>query len=111
MTPPDRRRAPRRDPQGTDAVARLRLRTGRELGVVNIGATGALVETDGRLLPGTWVEVHVITVDGRELVRSRVVRAYVSDVSAERIVYRGALAFDRHLEIAGYPVVSHMRSC
>jgi hypothetical protein len=80
---------------------RLRLRTGRELDVLNIGAGGVLVETAVRLLPGTWVDVHVITVNGRELVRSRVVRAFVSGVSADRILYRGALAFDRFVELAG----------
>jgi hypothetical protein len=95
----DHRRAPRHVPAASDPVARLRLRTGRELDVLNIGAAGVLVETGGRLLPGTWVEVHVITVDGRELVRSRVVRAFVSSVSADRILYRGALAFDRFVRL------------
>ena len=103
MTPVERRRAPRRVPEAGEAAARLRLRTGRELAVVDIAAVGALVETDGRLLPGTWVEVHVMTVDGRELVRSRVVHAYVSDLSADRIVYRGALAFDRFVAVAMSP--------
>jgi len=68
--------------------------------VVDVGATGALVETDGRLLPGTFADVHVMAADGRELVRSRVVRAFVWSLSADRIVYRGALAFERHIELA-----------
>jgi hypothetical protein len=96
----ERRRTARRVPLADDAVARLRLRTGRELAVVDVGANGALVETDGRLLPGTCVDVHVMTVDGRELVRSRVVRAFVWTLCADRIVYRGALAFERHIELA-----------
>ena len=101
MTPPgDRRRTPRRAPDTDEPIARLRLRTGRELTVVDVAATGALVETDRRLLPGTGVDVHVMTTDGRELVRSRVVRAFVWKLSADRIVYRGALAFERHMELA-----------
>ena len=95
----ERRRTPRWIPHPSEPVARLRLRAGRELQVVNVGRAGALVEADGRLLPGTCVDVHVMTVDGRELVRSRVVRAYVSELSAERIVYRGALAFERQVEV------------
>jgi hypothetical protein len=96
----ERRRTPRRVPQVGDAVARLRLRTGRELAVVDVGESGAFVETEGRLLPGTFVDVHIMTVDGRQLVRSRVVRAFVWTLSADRIVYRGALAFERHIELA-----------
>ena len=96
----ERRRAPRRIPHASEPTARLRLRTGRELRVVDVAATGALVETEGRLLPGTGVDVHVMTPDGRELVRSRVVRAFVWSVGADRIVYRGALAFERHIELA-----------
>jgi hypothetical protein len=100
----ERRRAHRREPNDDEPIARLRLRAGRELTVVNVGATGALVETEGRLLPGTCVDVHVITGDGRQLVRSRVVRAFVSTLAADRIIYRGALAFDRWVDIApGYP--------
>jgi hypothetical protein len=96
----ERRRMPRRVPHPSEPVARLRLRTGRELQVIDVGAAGALVESDGRLLPGTCVDVHVMTLDGRELVRSRVVRAFVSQLSADRIVYRGALAFERCVELA-----------
>jgi hypothetical protein len=41
-----------------------------------------------------------MTTEGRELVRSRVVRAFVWSLWADRIVYRGALAFERHIELA-----------
>jgi hypothetical protein len=100
----ERRRTPRRTPHASEPTAWLRLRTGRELAVVDVAATGALVETEGRLLPGTGVDVHVMTTEGRELVRSRVVRAFVWSLSAERIVYRGALAFERQMELAsGHP--------
>jgi hypothetical protein len=96
----ERRRTPRRVPDASEPLARLRLRTGRELMAVDVAAGGALVETEGRLLPGTCVDVHVMTADGRELVRSRVTRAFVWSVGADRIVYRGALAFERHIELA-----------
>ena len=53
-----------------------------------------------RLLPGTHVEVHLVTADGRVLIRSRVVRAYVCLVTRDRIEYRGALAFERLVSTA-----------
>ena len=61
---------------------------------MEISDTGALVESTARLLPGTHVEVHVITRDGRTLVRSRVTRAWVFAVAADAVAYRAALAFD-----------------
>jgi hypothetical protein len=90
----ERRAATRRVPDVDDTLARLRLRAGRELSVVEISDTGALVETSGRLLPGTHVEVHVVTRDGRTLVRSRVTRAWVFAVAADALRYRAALVFD-----------------
>jgi hypothetical protein len=91
----ERRRACRREPAGDEPLSRARLRTGRDLSVVNVSNTGVLVEGAARLLPGTHVDVHVVTRDGRVLVRSRVTRAYVWAVSADAVSYRGALAFDR----------------
>jgi len=76
------------------------MRTGRELAVVNVSNTGALVESATRLLPGTHVDVHVVTTDGRVLIRSRVTRAHVSALSADSVSYRGALTFERAVETA-----------
>jgi hypothetical protein len=87
-----------------EPLARLRLRAGREISLVDISASGALVEGDTRLLPGTHVDVHVVTTNGRVLVRSRVVRAFVSAVAGDRITYRAALAFERHVDVPGYLV-------
>ena len=103
--PRDRRHAARRVPGELEPLARFRLRGGREVAVVDLSASGALVEGDVRLLPGTHVDVHVVTVHGRVLVRSRVMRAFVSAVCSERVSYRSALAFDRHIDVAaGYPI-------
>ena len=59
-----------------------------------------------RLLPGTRVDVHLMTQDGRLLVRSRVVRAFVCHVAPQQIRYRGALAFETPVQTAviGYPM-------
>jgi hypothetical protein len=62
--------------------------------VVNISPFGALLEGGSRLLPGTHIDVHVITRQGRVLVRARVVRASVCRLRADAVVYEGAIAFD-----------------
>ena len=97
----ERRRASRRMPEAVEALSRMRLRAGRELHVIDVSASGALVEGDTRLLPGTHVDVHVVTAGGRVLVRSRIVRAFVSAVWSDRVLYRGALAFDHPVDVGG----------
>src|SRR5262249_21106962 len=90
----DRRRAPRRSPDQRDTLARVRLRGGRELTVDNISPHGALLEGESRLLPGTHIDIHVTTRQGRVLVRGRVMRAQVYRITADRVSYRSALSFD-----------------
>ena len=104
----DRRSVERRVPHGDEPICRVRLRTGRELSVIDVSNGGALVE-GARLLPGTHLDVHVTTRDGRVLVRSRVVRAYVAALRADGIRYRGALAFEGAVDTscaAGYAMPS-----
>jgi hypothetical protein len=102
----ERRRTARRSPDAREPLSRMRLRAGRELTVVDVSASGALVEGPTRLLPGTHVDVHVVTRQGRVLVRSRIVRAYVCGVRADAVCYRGALAFERLVDTAaaGYAI-------
>lgn len=95
----ERRRAARRLPVHGEPALFLRLRTGLELSVIDISSIGALIEGTVRLLPGTHVEVHVMTTDGRVLVRCRILRAYVFDLRSDLIRYRGALAFVRPLNL------------
>lgn len=93
------RRSRRRAAAVDEPLSRVRLRAGRELLVLDASPGGVLVEGDVRLLPGTHVDVHVVTLEGRQLVRSRVVRAYVCHLSASAVAYRGALAFERSIDI------------
>jgi len=102
----DRRAVPRRAPAPNETLARMRLRTGRELTVVDIGDRGVLLEGTARLLPGTHVEVHVVTREGRTLVRSRVTRAWVYTVAADILQYRAALVFDLSVNTAPSWVVA-----
>ena len=90
----ERRRAIRRCPAASDPLSRARLRTGPEVLVTEISDVGAFVRTNARLLPGTHVDVHLMTTSGRVLRRARVVRAAVGRLEATGIEFRVALAFD-----------------
>jgi hypothetical protein len=85
--------------QGDEPLSRARLRTGGQLCVLDASAWGALAETTERLLPGRSLDVHIISADGRVLVRSRVARAFVSRLDADTIQYRAALAFERAIDV------------
>ena len=94
----ERRRAVRRCPAAGDPLSRARLRTGSEVLVTEISDIGAFVRTNARLLPGTHVDVHLMTMSGRVLRRARVVRAAVGSLDATGIEFRVALAFDAPLD-------------
>ena len=108
----ERRRGVRRIPQPDETLARVRLRTGRELAVINISPSGALVEGATRLLPGTHADVHIVTRHGRTLVRTRIVRCVVWRLQADVVCYRTGLAFETSVdtEADGYPVPAESRA-
>ena len=84
-------------PEEDEPLSRVRMRAGSQLTVLDVSNAGALLEGASRFLPGTHIDVHIVTAEGRTLVRSRIVRAYVSQVEADRMQYRAAVAFDRHV--------------
>ena len=96
MRPDDseRRLAARRTPQPEEALSRVRLRLGRELIVIDISSSGVFLEGLTRLLPNTHTDIHIVTRNGRVLVRARVVRALVWRLERDKVCYRTALAFD-----------------
>lgn len=100
MRPPERRLVSRRTPLDDDPLRHIRLRGGKDGLVIDISSVGALVEGPARLLPGTGIEVQLATTIGRIIVRCRVVRSYVSGVSAEQVRYRGALRFEHAVNVA-----------
>jgi hypothetical protein len=103
---PERREADRRPPGDGEPLGRIRLRTGREVTVIDVSDSGVLVEGTTRLLPGTHVDAHVITMAGRLLVRSRVIRAWVSALDKDGVRYRTALGFQQRVDTSdpGYGV-------
>jgi hypothetical protein len=96
----EHRKTSRRIPSREEPLSRIRLRTGREMSVVDVSNSGLLAEGPVRLLPGTHVDVHVVARDGRVLVRSRVVRCWIAALQADAVSYRAALAFERCIDAA-----------
>ena len=101
----ERRRAVRRIPGESDPLSRARLRTGPELAVTEISDVGASVRTTARLLPGTHVDVHLMTLGGRVLRRARVARAAVRAIDTTGIAFQVALAFDSPVDSSARRVV------
>src|SRR4051812_25700433 len=95
----DRRSASRRVVGVDEPLCRARLRTGGQLLVLDACAWGVLAETTERLLPGRHLDVHVVSVQGRVLVRSRVARTFVARLEADAVHYRAALSFDRAIDV------------
>ena len=94
--PTDRRRSPRRHSLEEHGIVSVRVRPGQDVGLIDISATGALVESAQQLRPGTSVEVQVVAEARRASLRGRVVRCTVAGLQATGVRYRGAIGFDRH---------------
>lgn len=75
----------------------VKLLPGRPTTLVDLSECGALVESETRLLPGTCVEVHLLSAGLPAVhLRARVVRCAVSALPRGRAVqYRAGLSFER----------------
>ena len=104
----ERRRAMRRSVSVDEPLAHARLRTGAQLRVVEASSWGALIETTERLLPGRHLDVHVVSAEGRILVRCRVARAFVVRLDPDAVHYQAAFAFERAIDVrtSGYGLPS-----
>ena len=93
----ERRTAPRltRDHVGDDFRVSL---AGHPAAVLNVSASGILIEIPRRLCPGNAIDVFVHSGRGRRTLRALVVRSYVQSI-APHPVYRAALHFERELEL------------
>jgi hypothetical protein len=104
----ERRVAARRRTVGEHGIERARVRPGREAAVIDVSTGGILIETLHRLLPGTTIELQLTLADRCTSVRGRVLRSTVACLRHGRILYRGAIAFERPLaplpETDGYAV-------
>lgn len=90
-----------RCPAGDFAWLRaVRLRPRVEVVLMELSSGGALVETATRLRPGMKTVLQLTTRSGELRASGGVVRAWVSDIVPDRgVLYRGALRFDRPIDL------------
>ena len=93
----ERRAAPRHALVEEHAILGLRIRPGYDASLLDISASGVLVQCVHRLLPGTSIELQLMTQEQRVPVRGAVVRCVVARLRPSAIWYCGAIAFDRRL--------------
>ena len=93
----DRRKARRHNEEKAHGIVSARVRPGHDAKVIDVSASGALIETHHRLLPGTVVDLKVERDCGCTAVRARVLRCAVFRVRPSYVCYRGAIGFERHL--------------
>jgi PilZ domain-containing protein len=92
----DRRDAPRHRRAEEHRVLTLRIRPGHHARTIDVSASGVLVETQCRLLPGRAVELQMETERQHLSVRGRVVRCAVVRLRPA-VCYRGAIVFEQRL--------------
>ena len=95
----------RRCPAAGEPLSWARLRTGTQLAVIDLSDHGALVESSARLLPGTHLDLHLMSAAGRILQRARVARAFVARLDASAVSFLVALAFDAPVDTSPPRVV------
>lgn len=93
----ERRRTVRLTSAAEHGVRFIRIRPGHGATLIDVSASGALIETHRRLLPGSLVELQMETDHHKTNVRGVVVHCFVSRVGPACVSYRGAIEFDRRL--------------
>ena len=90
----DRRSVPRHPASALHGVT-ARLRPGRDVILIDISESGALIDARTRLLPGSSVVFQLLLASQTVTLRGHVVRCEVASINPSRGVrYRGAVSFD-----------------
>ena len=96
----NRRVDPRYPAAAIPAITGLRLSPGEAVTLVNMSASGVLVEGKTRFVPGTRVTVHFEGTIKPSQIKARVVRCQVSAIgSGGSLQYQSAIAFEGRMEI------------
>ena len=69
-------------------------------GLINVSDSGVLIETNCQLFPGRTTDVFVKLGGERLALRASVVRSSLHSLTAEGLVYRSALHFERIIGLA-----------
>jgi hypothetical protein len=99
----DRRAHVRLRPIQLDRPVLARLRRGPLVTLLDVSASGALIQTDARLTPGAQLLIEFLAPSTRQsaVLRSRIVRSHVAGLDG-CVRYRGACSFDGVLDLADF---------
>lgn len=96
----NRRVDPRYPAAAIPAITGMRLSPGETVSLVNISASGVLVEGKTRFVPGTRVTVHFEGTIKPNQIKARVVRCQVSAIGGGgSLQYQSAIAFEGRLDL------------
>ena len=91
---------PRYPAAAVPGITAMRLSPGEAVTLVNISASGVLVEGKTRFVPGTRVTVHFEGTIKPNQIKARVVRCQVSAIGGGgSLQYQSAIAFDGRMEL------------
>ena len=97
---PNSRVDPRYPAAAVPAITGMRLSPGEAVALVNISASGVLVEGKTRFVPGTRVTVHFEGTIKPNQIKARVVRCQVSAIgSGGSLQYQSAIAFEGRMDL------------
>lgn len=96
----NRRVDPRYPAAAIPAITAMRLSPGEAVTLVNISASGVLVEGKTRFVPGTRVTVHFEGTIKPNQIKARVIRCQVSAIGGGgSLQYQSAIAFEGRMEL------------
>jgi PilZ domain len=94
------RAEPRYPAAALPGITAMRLSPGDAVGLVNISASGVLVEGKTRFVPGTRVSVIFEGPSAPKAVKGKVVRCQVSSIGGGgSLQYQSAIAFETRIDI------------
>jgi hypothetical protein len=96
----DRRHEPRYPASAVPEITAVRLSSGDPLTLINVSASGMLVQGKTRLVPGKQVTIEFDGIISPKQIKVRVVRCQVSAIESGSLQYRTALVFAQRLELA-----------
>jgi hypothetical protein len=96
----NRRVDPRYPAAAIPAITAMRLSPGGAVTLVNISASGVLVEGKTRFVPGTRVTVHFEGAITPNQIKARVIRCQVSAIGGGgSLQYQSAIAFEGRMDL------------
>jgi hypothetical protein len=99
IAPPDRRTHARRSGADLPSLSTSRLQQGPSVALIDLSASGALIEAGVQLKPGASLSLVVAqTGEPPDLVPMRVLRCEVAALRPKATIYRGGCEFVRTLE-------------